>query len=140
MNQAQWQSDWQTFVEQVGRDFGKGMSEAKVSQRYTGKPVTWVGIVRDKQSNEFSNGVGFEMPSCKVSLPDGRWSVVDYLFVNVDRAYAGWKKVPLGAAVRFRAILDGNGPFPAIQWSSLESKKGVILLGAKCGELLEVLK
>ncbi len=138
-DETSWTTDWHSFVASVGAAFDAGLDDSAVTERFAGQTVTWVGRVSEKRLNGENPGIQLDMPVAHVELSDGRRSTVDYLFLHLaEQDVESWRNVETGATVRFNAsITHGNGPFPGIQWSDLDEKRGVILIATENATFLE---
>lgn len=140
MKTQTWRSDWAAFLDAVKQCYDRGLSDEAVSDYFGEKEVSWVGELRERRPYEELPGVELEMPEKTITLSDGRFATVSYLFLNLDNANAAaWEQVNPGDRVRFKATLKKeNGPFTGISWSSFGEKRGELLIGTKNGKLVEV--
>lgn len=125
-----WMNDWATFVRSVGSLFGDGLDDSAVTARFAGKAVTWTGKLIEKRFHKDRAGVQMEMPKVNLTLPDGRFATVDYLFLKLkEDEIEQWRNVPEGSSVRFTTqISQWLGLFPAIRWDSDEGdNEGVVM-------------
>lgn len=140
MAKLTWRNDWLTFLETVKELYDRGFTDDAVSDFFGEKEVRWVGRVQEQRADEEMPGVQLAMTPGLIELSDGRFSAVDYLFLNLDPAdRKAWRRINTGESVRFTATLvNESGPFTGISWSDLGDGKGLLLIGTENGKLVEV--
>jgi hypothetical protein len=124
-----WTNDWETFVNDVGELFRRGLDNNMVSERFAGKRVVWKGTVAGKRLGIARPGIQMTMPAVNIDFPDGKRVTVDFLFLTLraeDLQF--WLDTEVGATLRFATqIRRSSGPFPGIECSRLDEDGGVIL-------------
>lgn len=143
MEMYDWNSDWNVFVSSVAQDFDDGLNDSVLSKKYGNSRVRWTGIVTDiKTHEEYAAGIGFDMPSIRVSVRRGYQFLAEYAFAGITAdTVASWEGIEVGTRVIFEAHLSGgNEVFDGVKVSVFDNEKQCFLeLALEDATLIQVL-
>jgi hypothetical protein len=106
---ADWRHNWQVFVKKVDEQLLRGQRFDEIEARFRNSPVTWSGIVVEKQLNQKRGSpcVIMQMEKCILRNSECHYPADTLIlrFGNDTRRIAPWWHVPIGTVVEFEAII-----------------------------------
>ena len=119
-----WQTSWEAFAREVQRLYHSKAAESEFIKRFNGKRVFWEGEVLKVHVDKELNEVTLGMPPYRVTLPDGRVALMEYVRLTVKGGftYHTFQKN------HFQARLSkGDVDFPAaVSWVHIKDEaKGI---------------
>lgn len=123
---ADWQTDWQEFVNLIAQLYASGSLESEVSAQYRGQRVSWRGTVAEVAvAAKFdAPGVVMHMPAAPVRISGNRKFVGNHLWLPVKNRIVKAKE---GDVIGFDATIGRDSPRDPIRFAEDHQQHEVYL-------------
>lgn len=130
MLEEDWKIDWTAFSREVARLIDKGYDNDRLSERFGGQTVRWIGVASDVQTNaEYAAGVALSMPRVEEHVRGKYKFVAEYAFAGTTpESGKTWSDVNVGDEVEFECKIGApNGVFAGLKVSIFDEEKECFL-------------